>query len=115
MPTAFALYTTLWITACLIAAAVAVVQRRRIELFDRAYWRFLARPWRLTTFLVAAVSLIVVAPYTGDPTWDYVDATFMSVLALQKSIRGFRWPGVRRPVCMDVQRELVLRSLHLPA
>lgn len=93
MPTAFALYTAFWIVACLSAVAVAVVQRRRIELFDGAYWRFLARPWRLTTFFVAAGSLIVVAPYTGDPTWDYVDATFMSVLACATGItpsRGFR-------------------------
>ncbi len=66
--TAFAIYTACWIAACLIAVTIAVVQRRRIELFDGAYWRYLARPWRLTTFFVAAVSLIVVAPYTGDPT-----------------------------------------------
>lgn len=81
MPTVFVIYTASWIVACLIAVAVAVVQRRRIELLNGAYWRFLARPWRLVTFFVAAMSLIVVAPYTGDPTWDYVDATFMSVLA----------------------------------
>lgn len=24
--------------------------------------------------------IVVIAPYTGDPTWDYVDASFMSVL-----------------------------------
>ena len=86
MPTAFAIYTAFWITACLIAVAIAVVQRRRIQLFDSAYWRFLARPWRLTTFFVAALSLIVFAPYTGDPTWDYVGATFMSVLACATEI-----------------------------
>ncbi len=45
------------------------------------YWRFLARPWKLTTFAVAAAGLIVIAPYTGDPTWDHVDAAFMSILA----------------------------------
>ena len=81
LPTAFAIYTASWIVACLIAVAVTVVQRRRIELFDGAYWRYLARPWRLTTFFVAAASFIVATPYTGDPTWDYVDATFMLVLA----------------------------------
>ena len=81
MPIAFAVYTACWIVACLIAVAVAVVQRRHIELLHGAYWRFLATPWRLSTFFVAALSLIVVAPHTGDPTWDYVDATFMSVLA----------------------------------
>ena len=81
MPIAFAVYTACWIVACLIAVVIAIVQRRHIELLHGAYWRFLARPWRLSTFFVAALSLIVVAPYTGDPTWDYVDATFMSVLA----------------------------------
>ena len=24
--------------------------------------------------------MILMAPYTGDPTWDYVDASFMSIL-----------------------------------
>jgi len=24
--------------------------------------------------------MIIMAPYTGDPTWDYVDAAFMSIL-----------------------------------
>lgn len=81
MPTAFSIYTVCWIVACLIAVTVAVAERKRIELFSAPYWRFLARPWRLATFIAAAGSLIVVAPYTGDPTWDYVDAAFMSALA----------------------------------
>lgn len=32
------------------------------------------------TFAIASISMTVMAPYTGDPTWDYVDAAFMSVL-----------------------------------
>ena len=32
------------------------------------------------TFVVATSGLIVIAPYTGDPTWDYFDAFFMAVL-----------------------------------
>jgi len=44
------------------------------------YWRFLFVPWKLTTFAMAAAGLILMAPYTGDPTWDYTDAAFMSVL-----------------------------------
>jgi hypothetical protein len=31
------------------------------------------------TFAVAALAITIVAPYTGDPTWDYVDAIFMSI------------------------------------
>jgi hypothetical protein len=45
-----------------------------------SYFRFLLLPWKITTFLFAAVCLTVIAPYTGDPTWDYVDASFMSIL-----------------------------------
>ncbi len=30
---------------------------------------------------VATTGITLIAPYTGDPTWDYVDALFMSVLA----------------------------------
>jgi hypothetical protein len=37
-------------------------------------------PWKTVTFTVATISLTVIAPYTGDPTWDYFDALFMSVL-----------------------------------
>ena len=31
-------------------------------------------------FLIATSAFIVLAPYTGDPTWDYYDAAFMSIL-----------------------------------
>ena len=80
MPLSFAIYTACWLVACLAATVIAVINRAQCELLHRAYWRFLSRPWRITTFVVAATSLIVVAPHTGDITWDYVDATFMSVL-----------------------------------
>ena len=32
------------------------------------------------TFVIATTGLTVIAPYTGDPTWDYFDALFMSLL-----------------------------------
>ncbi|MDX1434523.1 MAG: hypothetical protein R3286_18925 [Gammaproteobacteria bacterium] len=76
----FVIYTVCWLVACLIAIGVAIGTRRRCELLGRAYWRFLSKPWRVATFVVAATCLVVVAPYTGDIMWDYVDATFMSVL-----------------------------------
>ena len=37
-------------------------------------------PWKVITFVIAATGMTVIAPYTGDPTWDTVDALFMSVL-----------------------------------
>lgn len=30
--------------------------------------------------MVATAGLILIAPYTGDPTWDYLDASFMALL-----------------------------------
>jgi hypothetical protein len=32
------------------------------------------------TFFIAALAMTLVAPYSGDPTWDYFDAAFMSIL-----------------------------------
>jgi hypothetical protein len=55
-------------------------RRSALELFRREYWAGLLQGWKLMTFLLAASALVVVAPYTIDPTWDYVDAGFMSLL-----------------------------------
>jgi hypothetical protein len=40
----------------------------------------LFQDWKIVTFIISAIGLTVIAPYTGDPTWDYVDAAFMSIL-----------------------------------
>lgn len=47
---------------------------------SRQYWHFLAEPWKLATFAAGALLITLVAPYTGDPTWDHVDGAFMSIL-----------------------------------
>ncbi len=57
-----------------------VSERKSLTLLLPAYRKYLRSPWKLLTFAVAALSMIVMAPYTGDPTWDYVDAAFMSIL-----------------------------------
>lgn len=77
---AFQVYLAIYSLACLVAAALMVRERNNLLLFHGVYRRFLFAPWKLLTFAVAAVSMTVMAPYTGDPTWDYVDATFMSLL-----------------------------------
>jgi len=96
-------YLAGWIAASLLAVLVAVRHRRRIGLFGAGYRAFLAVRWRLCTFAIAAVCLVVVAPHTGDPTWDYWDAAFMSALAfatapwalgtLYRGLRGHRDPA----------------------
>jgi hypothetical protein len=69
-----------WSVACLAALCLMIRRRSSIELFQARYWRFLFQGWKVVSFIIAAVGLTVIAPYTGDPTWDYVDAVFMSVL-----------------------------------
>lgn len=58
-----------------------VKYRQRQELFKKEYWKLVLQKWKLITFGIALISITVVAPYTGDPTWDYIDAVFMSILA----------------------------------
>lgn len=94
----FTAYVIFWGTASFVALLLLVANRRRFVLFRRNYLLFLFRRWKVATFLVAAVGLIFIAPYTGDATWDYVDAGFMSVLTyltapwaagtLYRAIRG---------------------------
>ncbi len=76
----FGVYMGLWGSACLIAVALMIRNRSDLDLLQRSYWTGLFQPWKLTTFLIAAIGLVTIAPYTGDPTWDHFDAAFMSVL-----------------------------------
>ena len=76
----FSIYITFWATACLIAIVLYIMDKSAYALSHANYWRFLFQQWKVTTFLVAATGMIVIALYTGDPTWDYFDALFMSLL-----------------------------------
>ena len=40
----------------------------------------LSEPWKFITFIIATSIITFVAPYSGDPTWDYVDSIIISVL-----------------------------------
>ena len=73
-------YLAMWGTACAIAAALYAAQPEAFALSRADYWRFLAQPWKVVTFILSASGMVLIAPYTGDPTWDYYDALFMSVL-----------------------------------
>jgi hypothetical protein len=73
-------YIICWIAACFVALFLAIKDRDTIPLARAEYWRFIFRPWRLMTYAIACFGMVVIAPYTGDPTWDYYDAFFMSTL-----------------------------------
>ena len=83
----FTTYMILWGILCVLAAGVCVAGRSSFSFFHRNYWLFLLRPWKIATFVIAASAMVIVAPYTGDPTWDTFDAGFMSIL----TIAGAPW------------------------
>jgi len=73
-------YITLWGTACAIAAGLVVRSPHAFSFLHTNYRRFLSQAWKVVTFVLAAAGMTIIAPYTGDPTWDYYDALFMSFL-----------------------------------
>ena len=73
-------YVGIWGAACVIAAGMVLANPGAYSIASRDYLRFLAVRWKLATFAIAGIGMTVVAPYTVDPTWDYYDAAFMSVL-----------------------------------
>jgi hypothetical protein len=77
---AFKIYLASYSMACVIAIALMIRERRTLVLLQSAYRQYLFTRWKLITFAIASVSMTVMAPYTGDPTWDYADASFMSIM-----------------------------------
>jgi hypothetical protein len=91
-------YIGVWGAACVIASGLLIARAGRVGLCTAAYWRSLLVRWKVGTFIPAAVVIAVIAPYTGDPTWDYVDAAFMSILAFATApwVAGMLYRAVRR-------------------
>ncbi|MBI1891555.1 MAG: hypothetical protein HYS18_12965 [Burkholderiales bacterium] len=73
-------YIAAWFSLCVTAIVLCMRDPASFSFTSPQYRRFLGVPWKLVTFAIAATAMTVVAPYTGDPTWDYVDAAFMSIL-----------------------------------
>ncbi len=80
MSTFIFIYLVCWTFACVVALVLYIRDKNAYALSHAAYWRFLFVRWKVITFIIAATGMTVIAPYTGDPTWDYTDALFMSVL-----------------------------------
>jgi hypothetical protein len=75
----FKVYIAGWATACFLGLLLFLRRPASFAIGCRTYWHFLAEPWKLLTFLAGAGLITLVAPCTGDPTWDYIDGFFMSV------------------------------------
>lgn len=95
-----AAYTAAWIAAVVVSFAHLIVNRRSYAAMYSGYWRFLLVPWKLLTFAASTIFITVVAPYTGDPTWDYVDAPMMAVLSFASApwVLGVFYRWKRTPV-----------------
>lgn len=68
----FTAYLIGYVLACVLAIFLMIRERDKLVLFRPEYWQFLKSGWKLGTFAVAALAMTIVAPYTGDPTWDSV-------------------------------------------
>ncbi len=79
MPEPLLVYLMLGLVLTVGAAAWLAIRRPAPLLFGPGYRKLLGVPWKLATFAVALTAFNVIAPASGDPTWDYVDATFMSL------------------------------------
>jgi hypothetical protein len=73
-------YLAAWCTACVVALVIAALRFRTFAIARRAYVIGMTRPWKLATFALALAGIVLVAPRSGDPTWDHWDAAFMAIL-----------------------------------
>lgn len=75
----FKFYIAGWSALCIVALALFLRRPSAFVPGRRIYWHFLGEPWKLVTFVAGGALITLIAPYTGDPTWDRVDGFFMSV------------------------------------
>lgn len=73
-------YLFSWIVFCFFNFYFLIKNPSEFTLTSTPYLKFLLRPWKIVTFIVAMLGIILIAPYTGDPTWNYIDAALMSIL-----------------------------------
>lgn len=92
------LYIAAYCTLTVAAFALIVRHRATCILLQPGYRRFLAVRWKVVTFLLGAVGTAVIAPYTGDPTWDWFDASFMALFTFVSApwAVGVIWKTLRR-------------------
>jgi len=114
MDIAFRIYIAAWSAACLAAVLLYLRHPGDFAISRHAYWHFLAEPWKLVTFIAGTGLITLVAPYTGDPTWDYVDGFFMSVLCYATApwVVLRHYPCLAGSWCRDDLRPLIGCGSH---
>ena len=102
MNPALVAYIALWLTACAFAVGFCVRNRGEFAPFHADYWRFLLMPWKLVSFGIALAGMLWLGPRSGDPTWDWFDASFMSALTYLGApwARGVLWRTARHRLAL---------------
>jgi len=73
-------YFISWVSLCFISITLVALNKKEYEFLTKGYLKFLSEPWKLVTFAIAMIIIIVAAPYSGDHTWDTPDSILCSVL-----------------------------------
>jgi hypothetical protein len=76
----FKYYIFIWSAACILALIVILRNSSSCVIFRKSYFLFLSKPWKIITFMIATASMTLMAPFSGDYTWDYYDALSMSFM-----------------------------------
>lgn len=74
------IYTAIWIIGIFVSIILFFHKRYLFSFTQRKYLFFLLKPWKLVTFILATAFMTIIAPFSGDYTWDYVTGFVMSVL-----------------------------------
>ena len=109
MDFALKLYLAGWLFALGVAIVLLWRDPAACPLTSAGYRAFLRVPWKLTSFVIAAAGMAVIAPYTGDPTWDYFDALMMSVLTYLTA------PWAVGTLYRGLRRQESLRNVYIAA
>ena len=78
MSSGLKIYLTLWISAVCFSTFIAIRNRKEFLIFLRAYRQFITERWKVVTFIMATSLVTLVAPYSGDVTWDVPDSLIIS-------------------------------------
>lgn len=77
------LYFKFYISLCLLFLFIGIYfsikKIHDLEIFTKKYYIFLFKPWKFITFLIAFISFNIIAPFSGDLTWDFYTSSMMSI------------------------------------
>lgn len=79
-PTQAWIYIAAWSISLIFTVLWVILRGDRLCIFSQDYVKFILVSWKWITAILATGLLIGLAPYANDPSWDRVDAAFMSVL-----------------------------------